>query len=172
MAWSESRVFTQFLYNPGLNTLRKGETAPTGYTDLATDTIRAALFDSSITPDRDAAVGSTGYNTGQWLTSDEVTHANWPAKGRQLTPVAGTATQNDGITVGTSFISFDAADTAGAGTLTLSDVNGCLVLDDSISAGTVADQGICYNWFGGAQSVTSGTFTIVWHANGIFRITT
>ncbi len=38
-------------------------------------------------------------------------------------------------------------------------------------AGPVGDQGVCYNYFGGAQSVTAGTFTIVWNANGIFRIT-
>ena len=35
----------------------------------------------------------------------------------------------------------------------------------------VADQGICYNYFGGANSVTLGTFTIVWNASGIFALT-
>jgi hypothetical protein len=38
-------------------------------------------------------------------------------------------------------------------------------------ASPVADPGVSYNWFGSAQSVTNGTFTVVWHANGIFRIT-
>lgn len=167
MAWSGSAVFTQWLWNPTINALRAGETAPTGFTDLDTDVIKVALFDSSITPNKDAVVGQTGYNSGssQWLTADEVTHANWAAGGRTLAPTA------DGLSTGSGFIMFDAADLAGGGTLTLADVNGCLVYDDSITAGTVADQGICYNWFGGAQSVTSGTFTIVWHSNGIFRIT-
>ncbi|MGW6257631.1 hypothetical protein [Streptomyces sp. NPDC055085] len=45
--------------------------------------------------------------------------------------------------------------------------------DDTITAGTggIADQGICFNYFGGVQGVTGGTFTIIWSANGVFRIT-
>jgi hypothetical protein len=46
---------------------------------------------------------------------------------------------------------------------------GCLVYDDTLT--TPDDPGVCYNWFGSAQSVTNGTFTVVWHANGLFRIT-
>ncbi len=45
------------------------------------------------------------------------------------------------------------------------------VLYSGTTAGTVADQGVCFNYFGGAQTVTGGTFTIVWHANGLFRFT-
>ena len=43
--------------------------------------------------------------------------------------------------------------------------------DNTITAGTVAAQGMCFNYFGGAQSVTSGTFTINWDATGIFKFT-
>ena len=64
----------------------------------------------------------------------------------------------------------DATDLAGGGTVTISGAYGCLVYDDTIAT-PVADQGICFNYFGGSQSVTAGTFTIVWNANGIFRIT-
>ena len=42
--------------------------------------------------------------------------------------------------------------------------------DDTLTT-PVADQGVCYNYLGGANSVVNGTFTVVWHANGIFRIT-
>jgi hypothetical protein len=66
---------------------------------------------------------------------------------------------------------FDAADLTGAATITITDANGCLVYDDTITAGTVADQGVSYHWFGGAQSVTAGTFSVIWHANGINRYT-
>jgi hypothetical protein len=68
---------------------------------------------------------------------------------------------------------FDAADLAGGGNVTLSGVMGCLVYDDTITAGTggIADEGACYNYFGGSQSVTAGTFTILWNASGIFRFT-
>lgn len=158
MAWTDSRVFREW---PKMT----DQVAGTGFTGLDSDTVKAALFNNSVVPDKDAAVGSTGYNTGTWLTANEQTDAtNWTAGGRTLasktftTPSAGT-------------YRFDAADTAGAGTLTLANVYGCLVYDDTITGGTVADQGVCFNYFGGVQSVTGGTFTIVWSANGIFEAT-
>lgn len=161
MAWSASAMFGEFIKNP----LFKGGTAPTGYDTLDADVVKAALFDSSITPNKDASLATTGYNSAssQWLTADEVTHANWPA--------GGIALSTDSLTLAAGTFTYDAADTTHSSTVTLADVNGCLVYDDDVSGGTVVDQGICYNWFGGAQSVTAGTFTIVWHANGIFRLT-
>ena len=65
---------------------------------------------------------------------------------------------------------FDAANTASGTSATLLTVFGCLVYDDTIAT-PVADQGLCYNYFGGTQSVTDGTFTVIWHANGIFQLT-
>jgi hypothetical protein len=35
----------------------------------------------------------------------------------------------------------------------------------------VADQGASYHYFGGAQSVVAGTFTIIWNANGLIEFT-
>jgi hypothetical protein len=65
----------------------------------------------------------------------------------------------------------DAADTPQSGaTCTLANVFGCLVYSDSITT-PVADQGFCFNYFGGSQSVTAGTFTIVWNAAGVLRFT-
>jgi hypothetical protein len=158
MAWTNSKMFREW---PKMTDQLSG----TGFTGLDSDTVRAALFNNSVTPDRDAAVGSTGYNTGTWLTANEVTDAtNWQAKGRQITSPTFT-------TPSTGVYRFDAADTAGGGTLTIANAYGCLVLDDTITAGTVADQGVCYNYFGGAQAVTGGTFTIVWSANGIYEVT-
>jgi hypothetical protein len=45
---------------------------------------------------------------------------------------------------------------------TISSVFGDMVYDNTVSGGTVAKQGLCFNYFGGSQSVTSGTFTIQW----------
>jgi hypothetical protein len=136
----------------------------TGYTGLDSDTVKVALFNNTGTPDKDAAVASTGFNTGQWTTTNEVTDVtNWVSGGRALASKAFT-------TPSTGVVMFDAADLAGGGNVTLVNAYGCLVYDDTISAGTVADQGVTYHYFGGAQSVTAGTFTIVWDANGLFRI--
>jgi hypothetical protein len=66
---------------------------------------------------------------------------------------------------------FDAADLTGAASITITNAFGTLVYDDTITAGTVADQGVSYHYFGGAQSVTAGTFSVLWHANGINRWT-
>src|SRR6185312_4151964 len=136
----------------------------TGYTGLDSDTVKVALYGNTGTPDKDAAVASTGYNTGQWVTGNEVTDAtNWVAGGRALASKTFTA--------GTSVVAFDAADLAGGGTLTITNASGCLVYDATITAGTVAKQGMSFNYFGGGQSVTAGTFTIIWDATGIFKFT-
>ena len=159
MAWSASGIFREFLVGPCF------QASGTGWTGLDSDTVKVSLHNNSITPDKDAAVGSTGFNTGVWTTTNEVTDAtNWVSGGRALASKTFT-TPSSGVAM------FDAADLAGGGNVTLANVFGCLVYDDTITAGTVADQGACFNYFGGSQSVTAGTFTIVWSANGILRIT-
>lgn len=167
-----SRVFTQALLSPMgrgfLGTI--AGSAATTFGSLGADTIKAALFNNTVSPDASAAVGSTGYNTGTWVTANEVTHANWPAGGQTLGSKTS-AVVTAGSQTTASAVNFDAADTAGAGTLTLANVYGALVYDDTVTGGTVADQGLCFNYFGGVQSVTGGTFTIVWDATGVFKFT-
>lgn len=162
MAWTASAMFRAW------PTMLLNDNA-TGYAGLDVDACKVALYDNDITPDKNAAVGLTGYNaaTSQWVSSgNEVTDAtNWPAGGVSLAGQAIDGTTDAGV------IEFDATDTTHASTVTLTNAFGCLVYDDAITAGTVADQGITYHYFGGGQSVTAGTFTVVWHANGLFRIT-
>lgn len=158
MAWSNSKIFTQWVNGPMF------QASGTNYTGLDSDAVKAALFNNSVTPDQDAAVANTGFNTGTWVTANEVTDVtNWVSGGRTLASKT--------LTAGTATSTFDAADLAGGGTVTISGAFGAFVYDDAITAGTVADQGICFNYFGGTQSVTAGTFTIVWHANGLARFT-
>jgi hypothetical protein len=159
MAWGSSAMFQAFVQSCL-------EDTATGWNGLETDVLKVALYDNDITPDKDAAVASTGFNTGAWaIAGNEVTDAtNWVSGGRTL---AGSAV-TDG---GSGITQFDATDLAGGGTVTLTNAFGCLVYNDDITAGTVVDQGITYHYFGGGQTVTAGTFTIVWHANGLFRIT-
>lgn len=151
----------------------QGQTAavlPASYAGLGADTIKAALYGNTGTPDKDASLVTTGYNSAasQWVVANEITDAtNWVAGGRAL--ASKTLTNPS-----TGVFMFDAADLAGGGNMTVAGVFGCLVYDDTIVVGTggIADQGICYIYFGGTQSVTAGTFTILWNVNGIFRITT
>ncbi|HVX91186.1 MAG TPA: hypothetical protein VHC20_06210 [Candidatus Paceibacterota bacterium] len=165
MAWSGSSMFREFLRTSMGGAGASNNTLSGSYAGLGADTIKAALFDNTITPTKDAARTASGYGSGVWA-SGGVSHANWPAAGQTLSSKTLTVPS-------TGVMRFDAADTAGAGTLTIANAYGALVYDDTtVLTGTdVADQGICFNYFGGAQSVTGGTFTIVWSANGIFEVT-
>jgi hypothetical protein len=152
MAWSASKIFVSFIEDALENTAAL---------DLNSDTFKAALYDNDITPDQTAATANTIYNAGQWTAAgNEVADgAEWAAGGVALTGVTFAPTA--------AVLKFDANDTPSTGSsATLANVFGCLVYDD-----TVLDQGVCYNYFGGTNSVTDGTFTIVWNAAGIFTLT-
>jgi hypothetical protein len=157
MAWTNSKIFREWM-------LQMYQVSGTGYTGLDSDTVNVALFGTTPTPDQDAVVGSTGYNTGVWTTGNELSDTNWAAGGRAL--ASKTFTNAAAATP-----MFDAADLAGGGNVTLTAVFGCLVYDNTITAGTVAKQGVSFHYFGGSQSVTAGTFTILWNASGINRYT-
>lgn len=152
MAWSASKIFSSFITDSLNNTAAL---------DLNTDTIKAALFDNTITPSQTVASASSAYGAGVWA-SGEQTNGGWSAAGLALASIASGFSSN--------VYTFDAADTANGSAATLSGAYGCLVYEDTLTT-PVADQGICFNYFGGANSVTAGTFSIVWNASGIFALT-
>lgn len=155
MAWSNSKIFRAFLADVLDNT--------TAF-DLGGDTIKVALYDNNVTPDNDVTSANSAYNVGQWATANEQYETGqWEQGGEALTSQSVNSATAD-------VVFFDAADTASDTAADLADVYGCLVYSDTLTT-PVADQGICYNYFGGANSVTNGQFTVVWNANGIFRIT-
>lgn len=131
--------------------------------DLNADAFKAALFDNSITPSNTVAAAATAYAGGVWASGGVSDASGWPAAGRSLVTV--TSAHASGTW------KFDADDTASANsTTTLVDNYGCLVYDDT--ATSPADSGICYNYFGGAQQVTSGLYTLQWAVTGIAAIAT
>jgi hypothetical protein len=156
MAWSESKIFRQFIADCLLNVAAF---------DLDSDTFKCALFDNDITPDNDVSAANSAYNAGQWTSSgNEIFEAGQWAQG-------GVALTSPTINVGTADVVFwDSADTASGAAADLPGVYGCQNYDDTLTT-PVADQGISYHYFGGANSVVNGLFTVVWHANGILRIT-
>jgi hypothetical protein len=160
VAWTNSKIFSAYITDVLNNTTAM---------DLNTDALlEAALFDNTVTPSQTVASASTAYAAGVWAAGGVVdtgtsAPAGWPALGRPLASVASSFTTN--------VYTFDAADTVSANAVTtLTNAYGCLVYDHSIAT-PVADQGICFNYFGGANTVTLGTFTIVWNASGIMAIT-
>lgn len=154
MAWSASKMFVATLEAM----LEKAANAP----DMDSDTFKAALYDDDITPDNTVALANTAYGAGQWVSAgnEQYDGTNWDQGGEPLT----------GVTSGFSGAvwTFDAIDTPqGGATVTIPGAYGCLVYSDT-SAGK---YGFSYNYFGGQQTVTAGTFTIQWAGTGIGRLT-
>lgn len=172
MSWStaaDSAVFAAFVQQIlGESQTTSPHQGPSGYAGLIHDTVKCALYGNSGTPSKSDTAVKAAYNgtAGPWVVGNELTSSTqWPSGGIALTSAA--------LTVATNVVKFDAADTPSGGAVTLSNVYGALVYDDTVAAGTGgnADMGICYNYFGGAQSVTAGTFTVVWNSSGLFQVT-
>jgi len=152
MAWSASKIFMAWLEDTFENTAAL---------DANADTFKAALYDNDITPDSQVATASSLYNAGQWTAAgNEVSDGTeWDAGGEPLTGFT--------CTRATNVLTIDATDTpSGGSSATLAAVFGCLVYDD-----TVGDQGLSFHYFGGSNSVTDGTFTVIWNAAGLLTIT-
>ena len=150
---TSSKIFTAFITDALNNTAAL---------DLNSDTIKVALYGNTGTPDQTVASANTAYNTGQWVTANETSNGGWSAGGLALASITSTFSSN--------VFTFDAADTANGSAATIADTRGCLIYEDTLTT-PVADQGICYLAFGGQQTVTSGTLTIVYNASGIMTIT-
>lgn len=154
MAWSDSRVFRAFVYDV---------MTQTAAFDLNSHTIKAALFNDTITPNNNSASASTAYNTGVWLTgAEQISSTQWPAGGVSI----GSPAMSQSVADTVYFFGNNPASSAGA---TLSNVYGTLVYDDTLTT-PVANQGVCFNYLGGNNSVTNGVLTIVWNSSGIFRV--
>lgn len=157
MAWSNSKIFRSYLEDLII------AANLTTYGGLDADTVKVALYNNTTTPDQNVAAAASAYNTGVWVVANEVSQVGQWA-------VAGQTLAGQSVNAGTSgVVFFDGTDTASGAAATLASVFGCLVYDDTVTA--TADRGICYNYFGGTQSVTNGTLTLVWNASGIFRFT-
>jgi len=152
MAWSASGGFRQTFADDLANTIAL---------NLDLETHKVALFNNSVTPDFDATAAASAYNAGTWLVANEVSGTGYTAGGTALTSTTIS-------TVAGGIVMWDAADTSWA-TATFSNAYGCLIYADALTT-PVADQGIMAIYFGGAYSVTSGTFTIQWNASGLMRV--
>lgn len=147
MAWTNSKIFAAFV---------KEALDRTKLFDVDGDTFKIALYNNSVTPDNSVTAANAAYNAGVWgVANEQDDTTNWDAGGEPLTSVT--------LTQSTTTVTFDAADTSqGGATCTLANVFGGLVYDD-----TVSDVGISYNYFGGSNGVTGGTFTVQYNASGI-----
>jgi hypothetical protein len=154
MAWSDSKIFVSTIEDILENTTA---------IDLNSGTFNVALFDNTLTPSQTVASASTAFGAGVWASGQVFDGAEWPTGGQQLDSVTFAPTAN--------VLKFDAADEVSTGTsATLASVFGCLIYNTDINT-PVDSQGICYLYFGGTNSVTDGTFTVVFNSAGIFTLT-
>jgi hypothetical protein len=125
--------------------------------NLVGDTMKAALYPSTITPDFNAATASAAYNAGVY-SGTELTGTGYTAGGATL----ATATFTGAAGVAT----FDAADTSWT-TSTITGARGVLIYDDTVSgkpALSLVDLVSSY-------STSAGTLLITWAAAGITKFT-
>lgn len=126
------------------------------------DTVNAALYNNSVTT-ATASTDTLAHNAylatgGQWVTANEITGTGYTAGGVAVTPKAETFSSN--------VATFTSSGTPQWTTASFT-AFGALVYDNTITN----KYAYCWNYFGGSQTVTSGTFTINWNASGIFAIT-
>lgn len=155
MAWTNSKIFRQYLAD-----IIDNVTAIDWVTDAS---IKAALFDNDVTPDNDVTAANSAFAAGQWVSAgNEVFDAaEWPTGGINIASRAIDVSVAD-------FVRLSGANVSSGASATLTNAFGVHVYADTIAT-PVADQGICYNYLGGGNSITDGTFTVVWHANGVMR---
>jgi hypothetical protein len=121
--------------------------------DLLADTIKAALFTDTITPnfDTNTAYAAAPYNANEVGT-----------------PSGGVALTTPAISVSSGTLRFGAANTPWA-SQTFSNAECALLYDDTITTPT-ADPALVLVDFGSPFSVTSGVFTIQWTGGIVFTI--
>lgn len=159
MSWASagSAIFQQAMLNP-ITRVVNGGSANTGQVSLTADTVKVAVFNNTTAPDKTVAtVTLTAYNGGssQWVTANEITGTGWSAGGVAIGTTSWT------VDSGSSSLCFTVSggQTSTTG-VTLAGFYGALVYD-STPSGT-ANPGVCFNYFGGTQTITAGTFTILW----------
>ena len=129
--------------------------------------ISVALYNNTTTPSKAVTAANSCYAVDQWVVGNEVHDSggsNWPSAGVAASAGKAFSIASDGS------VCFQATAVAGSGNVTIASAYGCLVYDNTITS--PADQGLCYNSFGGsAQGVTAGTFTVLWATVGAFTNT-
>ena len=132
--------------------------------DWDADTVKAAQYGNTITPDSTVSAVLSSYNgaASQWVTGGEITSStDIPAGGLTL----GTKTN---VKTGANVVVSAANTTSGAAATAT--VYGCLIYSDTI-ASPQAKQGFGYNSYNAAVTVTAGTLTLAWDGtNGIFKL--
>lgn len=167
MTWTSSDISAA-----GLNCILNGNAATSegfgpfyGSTQsFSANTVNVALYGT--TPTTATALTDTlahnAYNGsgGQWVLANELASSGGYTQG-------GIAvTSKTETSAGTAIAKYTSTATPQWTSASFT-TYGCLVYDNTVTN----KYAYCWNYFGGAQTVTAGTFTINWNTSGIFAIT-
>lgn len=153
MAWtSGSAVNAVYVLQMGTNA-----------TKPSTDGFKGALFTSSATPAQSATVANNEYNSGSgpWTTTNEtVTSGGYSAGGTALTSPTWAQNYNS---QGANVLALYTATNLSWSITGSTTAVGIIVYDT-----TAASTNILFSWnYFGSTTVSSGTLTVQWNANGI-----
>jgi hypothetical protein len=148
MAWATSNWNAWYVQAMGANTAK-----PT------TDSFKVALYNNSVTTAQSTTQVLNEYNgaASPWVVANEVSSTNYTAGGVAVSSPTYTQTSN--------VVTFTSAGSPAWTTVSFS-AYGDLVYDT-----TVANTALCWNYFGGVETVTAANFTITWSGSGIGTIT-
>lgn len=154
MAWSQSGVSGAMLANLF---------SPAQAISWASDTIKVAFYNNTPTPNPVDTFANNSYNAGQWVTANELYQSGqWAQGGVALSGKTDTfsAPPNPASTqlFQSGLMILNSGITSSGNSCTLSGVYGCLVYDASLAA----DSAFCWNYFGSAQEISSGTLSLAW----------
>ena len=155
--WNGSNGVAYYTYAMGTNQVKP-----------STDHFNVALFTNGVNPTQSASVTVNEY-TGAgstWDTSNETLGTGYTAGGASVTPITWGQNVN---AAGTNVITFTSSGTPQWTGATFT-AYGAFVYNTNPS--TITNLGISWNWFGGLQQVTAGSFTINWSTSGICTWTT
>ena len=128
---------------------------------LTADVYNAALFGNTVTPDNTVSTAALSSYKGAgstWSLAHEVaTGGGYTQGGKKVTPQSWAQSGN--------VLKFSSSGAPQWTAATFS-TYGLAVYDK-----THATQLLCYNAFGGIQTVTAGTFTVTWNTTGIAKFT-
>ena len=174
MAFGTNSNIFQYATQNLLGAFAQSNVAPTGMsaTGFLGDVMKFALFGNTGTPLKTVATAVLcSYNgaASAWVTGNEVGNSGTYAAGGATLAGKGWATD---ATAGPCFSA--TGPTWTGATIT---AYGGLLYDSSITAAGnfAANQGVCFNAFGGVQTVTAGSFTVSFPtagstANTVFNI--
>jgi hypothetical protein len=151
MIWATSNGNAYYLWAMGQATARPNPTS---------DTFKVALYNNTVAPAQSTTAALTQYaGAGSTWAGNEITGTGYTAAGANVTPVTWTQTTNVITFTSSGSPSWTSASFTAYGGLIYDTQSG------------INNQAISWNYFGGAQTVTSGTFSITWNASGILTLT-